>query len=115
MTQILIPSTDLLRTPQARHAVDQLMDALVAAESIPTEDFGLSPITGHRYARYGAVIRIEHERFPDDSRGPAWDKRWATHTTPADADAVLIRMLHEGREVYTVTAIRWQLGGTTTR
>jgi hypothetical protein len=113
MTQILIPSTDLLRTHEARHAVDQLLDALTIAESIPTTGGGTSTISGQTYAVYGALIRIESERFLDDPRGASWARLLVTFTTPADAPAVLIRMLHEGREVYSVDAVRGALGGTT--
>jgi hypothetical protein len=115
MTQILIPSTDLLRTHEARHAVDQLLDALNRAGDIPTTGGDMLTIAGQRTATYGALIRIDHERFAQDGRGPAWATRWTTYTRPSDANAVLVRMLHEGREVYSVDAVRGALGGTTTR
>lgn len=113
MTQILIPSTDLLRTHEARHVVDQLLDALTIAENIPTTGGEISVISGQTMATYGALIRIESERFPSDPRGASWARLLVTYAAPADADTVLIRMLHEGREVHVVTAVRGALGGTT--
>lgn len=115
MTQILIPSTDLLATHNARQASDDLLAALEVAEGIPATGGDVLTIAGQRSPVYGPLIRIECDRLPGDGRGAVSARRLVTYTDPVDAAVVLIRMLEEGREVHAVTTVQGQLGGTTTR
>lgn len=115
MTQILIPSTDLLRTHDARDAFDRLLDALVAAESIPVTGGDILTIAGQRTARYGPLVRIVTDRRFGDPRGASWAAKLVTYVTPDDANRVLVRMIEEGRTFYAIEARRGALGGTATR
>jgi hypothetical protein len=112
MTQtVIIPSTDILATTGARHAVDALLAALDVAETIPTTGGHASAISGQPVATYGPLIRIEHEMRVNDDRGP-WllgGTRWTEFAEPADAGTTLLRMLAEGREIFSVTAVRGAL------
>lgn len=115
MTQIVIPSQDILRTHNAREAVDSLLAALTVAETIPTSGSEASVISGQPTARFGALIRIDHEIRTGDPRG-AWllgATVGQTYCTPGDACTVVVRMLEEGREISGITAERGMLGGTT--
>lgn len=114
-TQMLIPTTDLLGTHNARQAADDLLAALDAAELIPLTGGDVKTIAGQWSAVYGPLIRIESDRLTTDGRGASWAKRLTTYAEPVDAGVVLIRLLEEGREVFTVEAVRGALGGTTTR
>lgn len=114
MTQILIPSTNLLSTHNARQASDDLLAALDVADGIPITGGDVKTIAGQWSAVYGPLIRIESDRLPTDGRGASWAKRLVTYAEPVDAAVVLIRLLEEGREVYAVSALRGALGGTTT-
>jgi hypothetical protein len=98
-------------------AVGDLFAAQFAAWEIPTTGGEPSVISGGRTASYGGLVKISHEVRRGDARG-AWmlgAKRGDTFVSPADAAVVMARMLDEGRDIFTVTAVRAALGGTTTR
>lgn len=90
-------------------------EALLAADGIPTTGGQPSVISGAPTARFGALIKIDHEIRHGDARG-TWllgATKGQTYCEPADALTVLTRMLAEGREIFAVEALRGMLGGTT--
>jgi hypothetical protein len=116
MTQILIP------TQSTGLTIDELLtawaEATEAARLIPTTGGGAQLVGLGTYATYGGLVKIEHELRHSDPRG-AWllgATRGTSYVLPDDAGRVLARMSRtEGREIYSVTAVRAALGGTTTR
>lgn len=89
--------------------------ALDEAAGIPVTGGGPNGIGGH-YASYGPLIQIRHDLRVGDPRGnwPLGATVGDTYVTPGDAARVLERLLDEEREIIGFTAVRCQLGGTTT-
>lgn len=103
MTQTQAP------TAQPFTPIVALAFALEDASLIPTTGGDVLTIAGQVSAAYGPLIKIVHQRFAGDRRGPSWEKRWYTYATPEQADAEVVRMLEEGREIYAISAIRGAL------
>jgi hypothetical protein len=95
--------------------VEALTLALLEAAEIPTTQSPHRTIAGRSAPAYGALIRFSTERFPGDLRGKAGAPVLVTYALPQAAPGVLARMLHEGRRVDSITAVRGVLAGTTTR
>jgi hypothetical protein len=109
MTQTLTPLSN------AEAMLARLPFVLAEASLTETTRTEVRTLAGQQAPAFGALVRFETARLATDPRGASWAKRLVTYTLPEDAETVLLRMLGEGRTVFTVEAVKGALGGTTRR